>query len=235
MVRRVCGLRTRNACPIASACCPEPLLTRGRKNATHRKLWETLKQAPILVYLDVEIKPRPNRVGRQAMVTVHAATVNLAPSKRTDYRLPGITANTVLAREETPPQDVEALEWLLVTSLAVGSFEQAMTVVAGYAVRWCIEVYFHVLKSGCQIKRLQLETEERLLPCLALYMIIAWRVLFTLMAGTHLSGSRLRGDFRAPGMAGGLYRSQTLFTSTETAPLGRTGLLDSLLGRLSRT
>jgi hypothetical protein len=56
-----------------------------------------------------------------------------------------------------------------------------MTVVAWYAVRWCIEIYFHVLKNGCQIKRLQLETEERLLPCLALYMIIAWRVLFTLM------------------------------------------------------
>jgi hypothetical protein len=42
-------------------------------------------------------------------------------------------------------------------------------------------VYFHVLKSGCQIKRLHLETEERLLPCLALYMVIAWRVLFSLM------------------------------------------------------
>ena len=55
--------------------------------------------------------------------------------------------------------------------------------VAWYAVRWCIEIYFHVLKNGCQIERLQLETEERLLPCLALYMIIAWRVLFTLMLG----------------------------------------------------
>jgi hypothetical protein len=30
---------------------------------------------------------------------------------------------------------------------------------------------------------LQLETEERLLPCLALYMIIAWRVMFALMLG----------------------------------------------------
>ena len=38
-------------------------------------------------------------------------------------------------------------------------------------------------------------------------------------AGTHLSGSRLWGDFRASGMAGGLYRGQALFTATETAPL----------------
>ena len=71
----------------------------------------------------------------------------------------------------------------MLTSLPVASFEQAATVVAWYAVRWCIEVYFHVLKSGCQIKRLHLETEERLRPCLALYMVIAWRVLFALMLG----------------------------------------------------
>jgi len=158
-------------------------LQGGEQNVAHRKLWETLEQAPILGYLDVEIKPRPNRAGRQATVTVRAATVNLAPPQRTGYHLPGITVNAVLAQEETPPPDVEALEWLLLTSLPVASFEQAMTVVAWYAVRWCIEVYFHVLKSGCQIKRLQLETEERFLPCLALYMIIAWRVLFTLMLG----------------------------------------------------
>ena len=115
-------------------------LQGDEQHAAHRKLWETLEQAPIQGYLDVEIKPRPNRAGRQATVTVRAATVSLAPPKRTGYHLPGITVNAVLAREETPPQDVEALEWLLLTSLPVGTFEQAMTVVAWYAVRWCIEI-----------------------------------------------------------------------------------------------
>ena len=81
----------------------------------HRKLWETLEQAPILGDLDVEIKPRPNRAGRQATLTVRAGTVNLAPPQRTGYHLSGITVNAVLAREENPPQDVDALEWLLLT------------------------------------------------------------------------------------------------------------------------
>lgn len=107
--------------------------------------------------------------------------MTLKPPARVGYRLPALSINAVLAREETPPAGKEPLEWLLLTSLPVVSFEQATTVVAWYAVRWCIEVYFHVLKSGCQIKRLHLETEERLLPCLALYMVIAWRVLFSLM------------------------------------------------------
>jgi len=116
-------------------------------------------------------------------VSVRAATVALKPPVRTGYRLPEVAVNAVLAREETPPQGIAALEWLLLTRLPVAGFDPAATVVTWYAVRWCIEVYFHVLKNGCQLQRLQLETEDRFLPCLVLYMIIAWRVLFTLMLG----------------------------------------------------
>jgi hypothetical protein len=150
---------------------------------TVAKLWEALDQAPVLGTVAVEVKSRPNRPARLAEVALRSATVPLKPPARVGYRLPAVTVNAVLAREESPPPGVEALEWLLLTSLPVAAFAQAATVVAWYAVRWCVEVYFHVLKSGCQIKRLQLETEERLLPCLALYMIIAWRVLFALMLG----------------------------------------------------
>lgn len=148
-----------------------------------QKLWDALERAPVLGYLDVDVKPRPHRAGRQARVTVRAATVELAPPRRPGYRLPASCVNAVLVREEQPPPGVEALEWLLLTSLPVDDFAQASTVMAWYAVRWWIEVYFYVLKNGCQIERLQLETEDHLLPCLALYMIIAWRVLFTLMLG----------------------------------------------------
>ncbi len=156
---------------------------RRAQTGESAKLWQTLTQAPALGTLEVEVKARPNRAARLAHVTVRATTVSLEPPARPGYRLPEIAVNAVLAREDSPPQGTEALEWLLLTRLPVSAFEQAATIVAWYAVRWCIEVYFQVLKNGCQIEHLQLETEERLLPCLALYMIIAWRVLFTLMLG----------------------------------------------------
>ena len=47
--------------------------------------------------------------------------------------------------------------------------------------QWDIEVYFRVLKSGCKIEKLQLETKERFDACLTLYMIIAWRILYLTM------------------------------------------------------
>lgn len=154
---------------------------QGASGDAAKWLWSALVHAPALGYTEVHVKPRPNRAARLAQTTLRAATVTLKPPARVGYRLPVLEINAVLAREEMPPSGQKPLEWLLLTSLPIASFEQAATVVAWYAVRWCIEVYFHVLKSGCQIKRLHLETEERLLPCLALYMVIAWRVLFCLM------------------------------------------------------
>ena len=150
---------------------------------TATKLWDAAGQAPALGDVEVEVSARPGRAARRAIVTLRSATVQLIAPHRTGYKLPQLTINVVLAREDTPPPTVEPLEWLLTTGLPVDSFEQASTVVAWYTVRWCIETYFFVLKHGCQINKLQLETEDRQLPCLALYMIIAWRVLFATMLG----------------------------------------------------
>jgi IS4 transposase len=47
-----------------------------------------------------------------------------------------------------------------------------------YSFRWLIERYHYVLKSGCQIERLQLETAHRLEMALATYALVAWRLLW---------------------------------------------------------
>ncbi|SFL29859.1 Transposase DDE domain-containing protein, partial [Azotobacter beijerinckii] len=147
------------------------------------KLWACMAATPSLGHVKVEVRARPRRPARLAQVTLRSASLRLQPPARVGHRLPEVVVNAVLAREEHPPEGVEPLEWLLLTSLPVGSLVQAATVVEWYAVRRCIEVYFHVLKNGCQIGRLQLETEERLLPCIGLYLVVTWRVLYSLMLG----------------------------------------------------
>ena len=49
--------------------------------------------------------------------------------------------------------------------------------------RWEIEVFHRVLKSGCRVEKLQLKKAERLKPALALYMIVAWRILYLMKLG----------------------------------------------------
>src|SRR3954471_23583356 len=66
----------------------------------------------------------------------------------------------------------------VVVYLAVETFQQAVQCVLWYRFRWLIERYHFVLKSGCHLEKLQLDTAERLERALALYCIVAWRFLY---------------------------------------------------------
>jgi hypothetical protein len=91
--------------------------------------------------------------------------------------------NVVLVREVDPPQGEDPVEWLLLTSLAVDSVEQVRQVIQYYCVRWMIEVLFRVLKSGCRVEERRFEHIDRLLPSLAVYLIVAWRTLYVCRLG----------------------------------------------------
>lgn len=126
---------------------------------------------------------RQNRETRQARVEVRAATVTLRPPWRSDRELPPITVNVVLVREPNPPPGEPAVEWILVTTLPIDTPAQVRTIVEYYCVRWCIEILFRTLKSGCRIERRRFEHIDRMLPCLGLYLIVAWRTLFVCRMG----------------------------------------------------
>jgi hypothetical protein len=71
----------------------------------------------------------------------------------------------------------------LLTSLPVTDFACARTVVQWYRCRWEIALLFRVLKQGCQIEQLRVQTDQRLRNALAIYAIVAWRIHTITMAG----------------------------------------------------
>jgi Transposase DNA-binding/Transposase Tn5 dimerisation domain len=126
---------------------------------------------------------RQNRETRRAKVEVRAATVTLRPPVRPDRKLPPVTVNVVLVREPDPPVGEVRVEWILVTTLPIDTLEQARMVVEYYCIRWSIEVLFRTLKSGCRIEHRRFEHVDRVLPAVALYLIVAWRTLFVCRLG----------------------------------------------------
>jgi hypothetical protein len=126
---------------------------------------------------------RQNRRTRQAKVEVRAACVTLRPPSRPDRKLPPVTINVVLVCEMNPPPGETPVEWILVTTLPIDTLEQVRTIVEDYCVRWCIEVLFRTLKSGCRIEHRRFEHLDRVLPCLGLCLIVAWRTLFVCRMG----------------------------------------------------
>src|SRR5262249_6957134 len=120
-----------------------------------------------------------------ATMEVRSASVTLKrPRRPADQpRWPEVKVNVVWVRETQPPAGEDPIEWMLLTSLPGETFQQAGLGSDYWAGRWQNESYFQVLKSGCQVEKLHLETADRLKPCLAMYMIVAWRVLYATLLG----------------------------------------------------
>jgi Transposase Tn5 dimerisation domain/Transposase DNA-binding len=169
-------------------------------------LFESVAEGPVLARAKLEVRDRPAktsdsqkrkkaRSARLAEVTVQSATVTLSPPERPDGRGEPVTVNAVLVRETGAPTGEPPLEWLLVTDLPVRTALAALAVVDDYCQRWGIEVYFRVLKGGCGVEEMQLETAKRAKAALALYMIVAWRVLWTLRLGRECPEMACDGVF----------------------------------------
>ena len=111
--------------------------------------------------------------------------MTLRPVYRPDRKLPPVNVNVVLVREQNPPAGETPVEWILVTTLPIDTPEQVRTIVEYYCVRWGIEILFRTLKSGCRIEKRRLEHVDRVLPCLGVYLIVAWRTLFVCHMGRN--------------------------------------------------
>lgn len=160
-----------------------------------RTLRAAVEAQPVLFEQEIKVRGRdpkfqcnPSgrnqpRAGHPARVEVRATTVTLRPPPRPDGKLPEVTVHVVQAREVDPPPEGERVEWLLVTTLPIENEEQVREVLRYYTVRFLIEVLFRVLKSGCRVEERRFEHIDRMLPCAALYLIVAWRTLMVCRLG----------------------------------------------------
>jgi hypothetical protein len=145
-------------------------------------LWERLARQAVSGIQEVRIPRHNNYPARVARLEVRFVEVSLKPPPRKS-KMPDLTVWAVLAREINPPEGVDPLEWLLLTTMQVTTFEQAVEKLAWYTVRWGIEVYHRTLKSGCKIEERQLGTAERIETCLAIDMVVAWRIVYLTRLG----------------------------------------------------
>src|SRR5262249_16350010 len=149
---------------------------RIAKGRGHSYLWPALQTTRPLGHLTVEITRQPGRPTRQVTLAVAARRVTFDRARRLGGQLPPVQVTVVYAKEWRPPRGEEAVEWLLLTSLPIEDFPSACTLVRWYRCRWEIELFFRVLKQGCQIEQLRLQTTPRLVNAIAIYLIIAWRI-----------------------------------------------------------
>lgn len=154
---------------------------RPRRRVRHvrRLLGEALRSGPARRTIAVELPRRGGRPARAARLTIRYAALALRPpANRPDLAgRPDLPITAIVAEEEAAPDGREPVRWYLLSTLPMADPADAERAVRRYARRWLIERYHFVLKSGCRVERLQLETADRLRRALATYSAVAWRLL----------------------------------------------------------
>lgn len=127
-------------------------------------------------------KAKPARPGRQAELALRHLTIQLpAPSYYRDKE--PVEIQLIHAVEENPPQGTKAVEWFLLTTLNIDSAKDLEKCLRWYTLRWRIEDWHRVLKSGCKIDDLAHETAERLRRAIGINLVIAWRIMLMTLLG----------------------------------------------------
>jgi hypothetical protein len=138
-------------------------------------LWQKVNEQEVAGIQEVHVPRRGRRPARVARLEVRFAQITLKPPIRKP-KLQELTIWAVLAQEVEVPSDVKPIEWMLLTTCQVTTFGEAIEKLAWYALRWGIEVYHRTLKSGCKIEERQLGHADRIEACLAIDMVVAWRI-----------------------------------------------------------
>lgn len=150
-------------------------------------LWPYLEAQPVALTRQMTVPVKKTNKLRTATVELRFAPVTLRPPKsRAAEHLPSVPLYAVYLHEPDPPEGIEPLSWMLVTTLEVIDVQEALQIVQFYAVRWGIEVFHRILKTGCRIEERQFDSAEDIRKVLALLSLIAWRVQQLTMLGRQM-------------------------------------------------
>jgi hypothetical protein len=176
------------------------VLVRAKHNRSttgELKLFETIKDSPVqdsfFIHLDRQSgrpkkskqKARPKRDGRKAEVSLRYLPVEIRPPAHHQEKDP-IHPWAVHVIEDHPPEGVEAIEWFLLTTVAIESVEDAITCLRWYCQRWKIEDWHRVIKSGCRVEDAAHKSAERLKRSIAIHLVIGWRIMLMTLLGREV-------------------------------------------------
>jgi hypothetical protein len=123
----------------------------------------------------VHVPRKGKQAAREAKLEIRFTEVKLKPPQ--DKKELGELSVYAIAAEETEvPEGIKGLRWILLSTCEVKTFEEAVEKLRWYCIRWGIEIYHRTLKSGCKIEQRQLGSADRIETCLAIDMVVAWRI-----------------------------------------------------------
>jgi hypothetical protein len=117
----------------------------------------------------------------EAVLEIRYQQLQVLPPTGKQKRYPPLCLTVIHARERGRPKGRDKIDWKLLTDLPVSSFKKAVEKLEWYTLRWKIETFHKILKSGCRVEESRLRTADRLLRLVAVFCILSWRIFWMTM------------------------------------------------------
>ena len=128
----------------------------------------------------IEVRDNKGNTSK-AVLAIKYRRIDVLPPIGKQKRYPSLSLTVIHAQERETPEGREKIDWKLITDLPVESLKDAVEKLEWYAMRWKIEVFHKILKSGCKAEESKLRTAERLVNLISIFCIISWRVFWMTM------------------------------------------------------
>ena len=153
---------------------PVDLLVRSQHNRrlpNGARLWDEVQASESLGEIEFTVGAR---AGHRARVVRQELRLKRVVVDRDATG--AIEMTCLMASEVGAPSANKPVCWRLLTNRQALTLEQARELIEWYRARWEIEMFFHVLKTGCRVEALQLASLPKIERALTLFMVVSWRI-----------------------------------------------------------
>ena len=117
----------------------------------------------------------------EAILEIRYRRIRVLPPIGKQKQYPELMLTVIHAQERSAPHGRERIDWKLITDLPVRSRDEAIEKLKWYSMRWKIETFHKILKSGCKAEESRLRTAQRLTNLIAVFCILSWRIFWLTM------------------------------------------------------
>jgi hypothetical protein len=141
---------------------------------------DEMKQARVSGVHRIQIRDKKGN-SSEAVLELRFRRIRVLPPVAKQKQYPELTLTVIYAQERGKPQGREKIDWKLITDLPVSSRADAIQKLNWYALRWKIETFHKIMKSGCKAEESKLRTAKRLVNLISSFCILAWRIFWMTM------------------------------------------------------
>lgn len=154
-----------------------------RREASKDKIFDYFRSLKPEATITTEIQINKEKKHRKAKLCVAFKKFTLPPppnrtANKDGKKLYNMDLYGVIILEKKPPKNHEPLEWLLITNIPVTNTQEAIEKMRWYSLRWNVETFHKILKSGCSIEGAQLRSKKNLIKYITTKSVIAWRIFW---------------------------------------------------------